>query len=225
MRLAGPRLFMGDLNVYKTDVWNPRVPCTGDDNAGRLRTISLIEGAGYTDAWKATQNSEGWTGMQSRNGCGTPSGNLFKRIDYVYSNNMRTLSTDRFGRATPGGDAPSDHVGLIAELSAVPGQCLRRSPANRSRSDRGGRRPRDGTGLRRRNGPAPLADLLPPHRVVQALLLEQLVVAPGLDDAAALEHVDPIGVHDRRQPVRDQDGDRVAAGRRRRESCRRSLPR
>jgi hypothetical protein len=127
--IGGARLFMGDLNVYKTDVWNPRVPCTGDDNAGRLRTISLIEGAGYTDAWKATQNSEGWTGMQTRAGCGTPSGNLFKRIDYVYSSGMRTLSTDRFGRATPGGDAPSDHVGLIAELSAVPGHVPPTQPA------------------------------------------------------------------------------------------------
>lgn len=117
---SGPKLFMGDLNVYKTDTWNPSVPCTGGDNSGRLRTISMIESAGYTDAWKATQNSEGWTGMQTRAGCGIPSGNLFKRIDYVHSSGMRTLSTDRFGRAEPGGDAASDHVGLIAELSAIP---------------------------------------------------------------------------------------------------------
>jgi hypothetical protein len=117
----GPvRLFMGDLNVFQTDTWNPKVPCTGDDNPDRMRTISLIEGAGYTDAWKATQTSEGWTGMASRPGCGSPSGNLFKRIDYVYSMGMRTLSTDRFGRAAPGADSPSDHVGLVAELSAVP---------------------------------------------------------------------------------------------------------
>jgi hypothetical protein len=117
---SGPRLFMGDLNVFKVDTWNPKVPCTGDDNSGRVRTISMIESAGYTDAWKATQNSEGWTGMQTRNGCGSPNGNLFKRIDYVQSSGMRTLSTDRFGRAEPGGDAASDHVGLIAELSAIP---------------------------------------------------------------------------------------------------------
>jgi hypothetical protein len=118
----GPRLFLGDLNVFKTDTWNPKVPCTGDDNPGRLRTISLIEGAGYTDAWKATQSSEGWTGMQTRNGCGTPNGNLYKRIDYVFSSGMRTLTTDRFGRAEPGGDAASDHVGVIAELSATLGK-------------------------------------------------------------------------------------------------------
>ncbi len=113
------RVFMGDLNVYQSDAWNPRVPCTGDDNSGRMRTISLIEGAGYTDAWKATQSSEGWTGMASRAGCGTPAGNLFKRIDYVYAVGLRTLSTDRFARAAPGADSPSDHVGLIAELSTA----------------------------------------------------------------------------------------------------------
>jgi endonuclease/exonuclease/phosphatase family metal-dependent hydrolase len=117
---SAPRLFMGDLNVYKTDTWNPKVPCTGADNPGRLRTISVIESAGYIDAWKATQTSEGWTGMATRKGCGIPAGNLYKRIDYVFSIGMRTLSTDRFGRAEPGADAPSDHAGLIAELSAVP---------------------------------------------------------------------------------------------------------
>ena len=117
----GPaRLFMGDLNVFQTDAWNPKVPCTGADKPTRQRTISLIEGAGYTDAWKATQRSEGWTGMANRRACGSPPGNLYKRIDYVYSFGLRTLSTDRFARAAPGSDSPSDHAGLIAELSAVP---------------------------------------------------------------------------------------------------------
>lgn len=116
----GPaRVLMGDFNVFRTDAWNPRVPCTGEDNAGRNRTIDMIEGAGYTDAWKATQGGEGWTGMASRPGCGTPVGNLYKRIDYVYSTGLRTLSTDRFGRAAPGADSPSDHVGLVAELSTA----------------------------------------------------------------------------------------------------------
>ena len=72
----------------------------------------------------------------------------------------------------------------------------------------------DGSGGR---GP-PLADLLAPHRVVQPLLREQLVVAAGLDDAPALQHVDAVGVHHRRQPVGDEDGDHVAARRPRRAS-------
>lgn len=113
------RVFMGDLNVYKVDAWNPSVPCTGPDVSGRVRTISMIEGAGYTDAWKATQNGEGWTGMASRPGCGAPLGGLFKRIDYVYTVGLRTLSTNIFARAAPAADSPSDHAGLVAELSTL----------------------------------------------------------------------------------------------------------
>lgn len=113
------RVFMGDLNVYKVDAWNPSVPCTGPDVSGRVRTISLIEGAGYTDAWKATQSGEGWTGMASRPGCGAPLGGLFKRIDYVYTVGLRTLSTNIFARAAPAADSPSDHAGLVADLSII----------------------------------------------------------------------------------------------------------
>ena len=111
-----PHLFMGDLNTFRVDQWNPSVPCTERDSGGRTATITLIEQAGYTDAWKATQNGEGWTGMASRPGCGAPAGNLFKRIDYVYTIGARVLSTSRFGRVAPGADAPSDHIGLIAEI-------------------------------------------------------------------------------------------------------------
>ena len=71
-------------------------------------------------------------------------------------------------------------------------------------------RGRDGRRTRRFHA-APLANLLAPHRVVQALQRDQLVVASGLDDAAALEHVNPIGVQDRRQAVGDEDGNRLAA--------------
>jgi endonuclease/exonuclease/phosphatase family metal-dependent hydrolase len=115
-----PHLFMGDLNVYRVDAWNPSVPCTAADLLGRTRAIEIVEGAGYSDAWKATQSSEGWTGMASRNGCGVPNGNLFKRIDYVYTRNLRTVSTTRIARAAPGADSPSDHVALIAELAIAP---------------------------------------------------------------------------------------------------------
>ena len=111
-----PHLFMGDLNTFRIDQWNPSGPCTSPDSGGRTATINMIEQAGYTDAWKATQSGEGWTGMASRRGCGTPEGNLFKRIDYVYTIGARVLSTTRFGRAAPGADSPSDHVGLIAEI-------------------------------------------------------------------------------------------------------------
>jgi endonuclease/exonuclease/phosphatase family metal-dependent hydrolase len=110
-------LLMGDLNVFRIDAWNPKVPCTDDDAPARLSAIQAMEAAGYADAWKATQSSEGWTGMASRAGCGEPKGNLFKRIDYVYTiGNLKAISTTRIARTAAGSDAPSDHVALIAEL-------------------------------------------------------------------------------------------------------------
>lgn len=112
-----PHVLFGDLNVYRVDTWNPDVPCTGADVSGRVQAIERLEAAGYVDAWKATQGGEGWTGMASRNGCGLPNGNLFKRIDYVYAKGLRPLSTTRIGRAAPGEDSPSDHVAVVAELA------------------------------------------------------------------------------------------------------------
>ena len=113
---SAPHVLLGDLNVYRVDAWNPDVPCTGPDAPGRVEAIQRMEAAGYVDAWKTTQGGEGWTGMATRNGCGAPNGNLFKRIDYVYTKNLRAISTARLARAAPGADAPSDHVMLVAEL-------------------------------------------------------------------------------------------------------------
>lgn len=111
-----PHVLLGDLNVYRVDTWNPSVKCTGPDVSGRVDAIQRLDAAGYVDAWKTTQGGEGWTGMATRNGCGEPNGNLFKRIDYVYTKNLRAVSTTRLGRTAPGADAPSDHVMLVAEL-------------------------------------------------------------------------------------------------------------
>ena len=40
-----------------------------------------------------------------------------KRIDYVFTRGLVAVSTARFARTAPGSDAPSDHIGLIAELA------------------------------------------------------------------------------------------------------------
>ncbi|HEY7169678.1 MAG TPA: endonuclease/exonuclease/phosphatase family protein [Vicinamibacterales bacterium] len=113
---SAPRLFMGDLNLFKIDQWNPRVPCTSPDSPGRVSAIAAIERAGFTDTWKALNGSEGWTGMTSRKGCGSPNGGLFKRIDYIYTKGLKATAISRFAQPAPGADAPSDHAGLIAEF-------------------------------------------------------------------------------------------------------------
>jgi endonuclease/exonuclease/phosphatase family metal-dependent hydrolase len=55
--------------------------------------------------------------MASRPGCGQPRGNLFKRIDYVFTKGLDVVSTTRFARPEPGADAPSDHAGVTAEIA------------------------------------------------------------------------------------------------------------
>jgi endonuclease/exonuclease/phosphatase family metal-dependent hydrolase len=117
-----PRLFMGDLNLFKIDQWNPRMPCTSADTPGRVNALAAIERAGYTDTWKVLNSGEGWTGMASRKGCGIPPGSFYKRIDYVYTKGLKATAITRFGQPPPGGDAPSDHAGLIAEFEALIGR-------------------------------------------------------------------------------------------------------
>src|ERR1700730_3176728 len=44
------------------------------------------------------------------------------------------------------------------------------------------------------------ANLLPPHRVIQAFLLKQLRVPSKFNNASALQHVDSVGMHHRGKP-------------------------
>src|SRR5258708_38141539 len=62
----------------------------------------------------------------------------------------------------------------------------------------------------RDDGAPALPHLLPPHGVIQPLLLHQLVVAAGLDHPPMLQNMDGVGMEHRRQPVRDEDGDHLA---------------
>jgi endonuclease/exonuclease/phosphatase family metal-dependent hydrolase len=115
-----PQIVMGDFNAFRIDRWNPSVACTGGNQRSLVEAITAVEQAGFTDAWKATNDGEGWTGMASRRNCGFPNGNLYKRIDYVYAKQLRPVRMERFGRAARGMDSPSDHVGLIAEFAWPP---------------------------------------------------------------------------------------------------------
>jgi endonuclease/exonuclease/phosphatase family metal-dependent hydrolase len=112
-----PQIVLGDFNAFRIDRWNPWVACTERDEPTRVGAITTMEDAGYIDAWKATNDGEGWTGMASRRNCGYPNGNLFKRIDYVYSKGLRPVAVTRFARTARGMDSPSDHVGLVATFA------------------------------------------------------------------------------------------------------------
>jgi hypothetical protein len=113
----GPRLFMGDLNLYRVDRWNPQVPCVDDDQPWRLETLAYLANAGFVDAWKATQDGPGPTGMAGRADCGSPRGSLYKRVDYVMIKELKAVSTRLLGAVPPGTPAPSDHAMLVATLA------------------------------------------------------------------------------------------------------------
>ena len=105
----GPQVLLGDLNVFA----GTQVVCT---QVPRSKPQQFLTDAGYVDAWPSLNGpADGSTGMWNRPGCGTPSGNLYKRIDYSWSRGMSPLSMTRFGMVVPGNEAPSDHAGIIIE--------------------------------------------------------------------------------------------------------------
>ena len=56
-----------------------------------------------------------------------------------------------------------------------------------------------------------LAYLLPPHRAVEAVLLQQVLVTTAFDDLSSFQNVNAIRVQDGGEAVRDQYRDGVPA--------------
>ena len=61
-RQATADLFMGDLNIWRTDQWSPATNC-GNPTPAMATALSAIVSSGYRDAWAATQQGEGWTAI------------------------------------------------------------------------------------------------------------------------------------------------------------------
>jgi hypothetical protein len=115
-----PHLLIGDLNAFDAEGSNcpPPVPST---------QLLMLRKAGYVDAWRRVNGTaEGFTGMVNHNGCGIPNGNVFKRIDFGWSKDLVPVSMIRFAMAPIGGDAASDHYGIVVEY---------RWPGDASQSD------------------------------------------------------------------------------------------
>jgi len=106
-----PRVLVGDLNVFE----GTKVVCGQNP---KNQPVQMMREAGYLDAWRALFGlANGDTGMWNRAGCGTPVGNLWKRIDYAWTRDLNPLSMTRFGMVNPGDEAPSDHIGIIVEFA------------------------------------------------------------------------------------------------------------
>lgn len=106
---VAPQALLGDLNVFA----GTQVVC---NQTPRTKPQQILADGGHLDAWTSLNGAAaGFTGMWNRPGCGSPSGNLYKRIDYSWSRGMSPLSMTRFGMVVPGYEAPSDHAGIIVE--------------------------------------------------------------------------------------------------------------
>jgi exonuclease III len=125
-----PHILIGDLNVFAgREIACGKIPMR--------KPLERLSGAGYVDAWPAVHAlADGNTGMWNRPGCGTPEGNVGRRIDYVWSKELAPLSMTRFGMVKPGEAAPSDHAGIRAEFptpavksASVPPTAVIRAPA------------------------------------------------------------------------------------------------
>ena len=104
-----PHVLIGDLNVFA----GTQVICEQHPWNAPLQQLSS---AGYIDAWAHLHGpGGGFTGMWNRAGCGTPVGNLWKRIDYSWSRHLTPKAMTHFGVVAPGREAPSDHAGILVE--------------------------------------------------------------------------------------------------------------
>jgi len=108
---AAAHVLIGDLNVFEG---NAPVCGQNPDNT----SLAILRRAGYVDAWPAVHGTaEGFTGMVNRQGCGSPEGYPWKRIDYAWSKDLPPIGMERFGVVSPGGAAPSDHFGIVVEYA------------------------------------------------------------------------------------------------------------
>ena len=106
-----PWVLVGDLNVFEgTTLMCSQFPLN--------KPVQMMRDAGFIDAWNAVHGqADGNTGMWNRPGCGTPEGNLWKRLDFAWSKGINPIGMTRFGMVTPGECAPSDHAGIITQYA------------------------------------------------------------------------------------------------------------
>ena len=110
-------IVVGDFNNFVADLTVTPCGTTQTSSAG----LTLWMQHQYVDVWKLLYpTTDGDTGMWNRPGCGTPSGGLFKRIDYIMSRGFAATDMSRWAMINAGTeDAPSDHAGVVATLTSA----------------------------------------------------------------------------------------------------------
>jgi endonuclease/exonuclease/phosphatase family metal-dependent hydrolase len=111
---ANQNIIIGDFNVTDMEAEIDFV-CEATTNSV---TLPVLRTDGYTDAWVKTFNTKpGMTATLNRSGCGTPSNSAWKRIDYTWTKNFTATSMSMFGVVPVGTASPSDHYGILAQLT------------------------------------------------------------------------------------------------------------
>ena len=109
-------VLVGDFNAFEREV-EASFPCelTFDYRAPRA-----IRAAGYVDAWMALHGTRpGMTATLNKNGCGSPNGAAWKRIDYGYLKGLTPATSSLFAVVPPNTAAPSDHYGLLTGFTGA----------------------------------------------------------------------------------------------------------
>ncbi len=95
-----PRSLTGDLNVKSTTAY----------------PIQRLKSMNYKDGWATLNGAPGGYTATWNNGYGSPTGNLYKRIDYAFFKTLTARSITRFNHSnTPGTCVIADHAGLVIE--------------------------------------------------------------------------------------------------------------
>ena len=113
---ADRHVLVGDFNAFEREV-EVNFPC---ELTFDYRAPHAIRTAGYVDAWMALHGTRpGMTATLNRNGCGSPNGAAWKRIDYGYLKGLAPATSSLFAVVPANTAAPSDHYGLLTGFTGA----------------------------------------------------------------------------------------------------------
>lgn len=107
------------VDFMQQNAYRPR-SLTGDLNvkSSAAAPILQLKNMNYGDVWPALSGTASGYTATWNNSNGTPTGNLYKRIDYAFFKTLTPLSIARFNHTnTPGSCVQADHAGLVVEYA------------------------------------------------------------------------------------------------------------
>jgi hypothetical protein len=99
--------------------YKPRT-LTGDLNSKSTSTSGIValKNQSYRDVWATLRGGEFGPTSTWNNSYGSPTGSLYKRIDYAFAKTLTPLSVTRFNTSgQPGTAKQADHAGIKVEYA------------------------------------------------------------------------------------------------------------